>query len=199
MECVWHSTVTLSLLVLLSLWLYLRNIPLIFLQGLGGSEWRWARLASRCFSCFFFSLSYSFPRGALKCLWYSTVTQLNIVSLRYVLYVVASFNCSGVNVAVCSWCVHLLLWHLFSIFLKIDPRPAAAGLQSYSGLGRVGEGCLWWVMGIGWGRVCWVGWGMWMINTGVRIWEYSAFRRQAGRLCSNTSAASGRLVVSGEL
>lgn len=36
-------------------------------------------------------------------------------------------------------------------------------------------------MGIGWGRVCWVGWGLWMINTGVRIWEYSAFRQLVER------------------
>lgn len=69
------------------------------------------------------------------------------------------FNISSdINVAagVCAADVSIylvfLLWHLFSIFLKIDPRPAAAGLQSYSergeggGLPVVGYG--YWVVGV---------------------------------------------------
>lgn len=79
-----------------------------------------------------------------------------------------SFTCSGVNAA--ARLIFAAVTFYSVSFLKIDRRPAAAGLQSYrGGWGRVGEGCLWWVMGIGWGRVCWVGWGLWMINTGVRI------------------------------
>lgn len=88
------------------------------------------------------------------------------MSLHYALYVVASFNCGGINVAVCIWCVYLLLWHLFSIFLKIDPRPAAAGLQSYSGWGRAACGGLWVLGGggcAGWGGGC--GWS-------TQEWEF---------------------------
>lgn len=54
-----------------------------------------------------------------------------------------------------------------SIFLKIDPGPAAAGLQSCSsGWGRAAGGG-----GInGGGRS---GWGLWIINRRVGICEYS--------------------------
>lgn len=116
--------------------------------------------------CFLESCSFSHRACSESLTLHSDAIRPDVKALCF--NTVTSFTCSGVNAAV--WLIFAAVTFYSVSFLKIDRRPAAAGLQSYrGGWGRVGEGCLWWVMGIGWGRVCWVGWGLWMINTGVRI------------------------------
>ena len=156
------------------------DVP-VFLPGLG----IWSLL-------FLVFVSHSFSHGTMKCVCVSVWVSV------WVCECVSVWVCECVSVWVCVCeCVMLhsnviqrrvpavFVWilakpHLFDectddVCFLLFKKLILGLLQLVcraAARGGGGEGCVCWVMGFGWGRMCWVGWGLWMIDTGVRIWGF---------------------------